>query len=133
MKAMDVMVRDVVTVKPDDSVSEVVKLLAEHDVSAVPVVSADGQVVGMISEADLMRRPEIGTEKHRPRSQARRRARAPRARLPDKGGARLPSRIPIHDVKQRLACLLCARPEPNRRGGRAETRKNGSAYHVFVS
>jgi CBS domain-containing protein len=66
MKAMDVMVRDVVTVKPDDSVSDVVKLLAEHDVSALPVVSADGQVVGMISEADLMRRPEIGTEKHRP-------------------------------------------------------------------
>src|SRR5256885_9858644 len=55
MKAMDVMVRDVVTVKPDDSVSEVVKLLAEHDVSALPVVNADGQVVGMISEADLMR------------------------------------------------------------------------------
>jgi len=66
MKAMDVMVRDVMTVKPDDSVSDVVKLLAEHDVSALPVVSADGQVVGMISEADLMRRPEIGTEKHRP-------------------------------------------------------------------
>jgi CBS domain-containing protein len=65
MKAMDVMVRDVVTVKPDDSVAEAIKLLAEHDVSALPVVD-DGQVVGMISEADLMRRPEIGTEKHRP-------------------------------------------------------------------
>jgi CBS-domain-containing membrane protein len=66
MKAMDVMVRDVVTVKPDDSVSEVVKLLAEHDVSALPVLADGGKVVGMISEADLMRRPEIGTEKHRP-------------------------------------------------------------------
>ena len=66
MKAMDVMVRDAVTVKPDDSVADVVKLLAEHDVSALPVVDNGGQVVGMISEADLMRRPEIGTEKHRP-------------------------------------------------------------------
>ena len=51
MKAMDVMVRDVVTVKPNDSVAEVIKLLAEHDVSALPVVSANGEVVGMISEA----------------------------------------------------------------------------------
>jgi CBS domain-containing protein len=34
MKALDVMVRDVVTVKAEDSVAEAVRLLAEHDVSA---------------------------------------------------------------------------------------------------
>jgi CBS domain-containing protein len=65
MKAMDVMVRDVITVKPGDDVAEAVKLLAEHDVSALPVVDDAGTVVGVISEADLMRRGEIGTEKHR--------------------------------------------------------------------
>lgn len=66
MKAMDVMVRDVVTVKPDDDVAKVVRLLAEHDVSALPVVDDDDNVVGVISEADLLHRKEIGTEKQRP-------------------------------------------------------------------
>jgi len=66
MKAMDVMTRDVVTVTPDDAVADAIKLLAEHDVSALPVVDDEGSVVGIISEADLVHRDEIGTEKHRP-------------------------------------------------------------------
>jgi CBS domain-containing protein len=53
MKALDVMVRNVVTVKPDDAVADAVKLLAEHDVSALPVVDDGNNVVGIISEADL--------------------------------------------------------------------------------
>jgi len=66
MKAMDVMVRDVVTVKPETDVASAIKLLIEHDISALPVVDDAGAVVGMLSEADLVRREEIGTEKHRP-------------------------------------------------------------------
>jgi CBS domain-containing protein len=67
MKAMDVMVRDVVTVRPDDDVAEAIKLLMVNDISALPVVNVSGTVVGVLSEADLMHRPEIGTEKHLPR------------------------------------------------------------------
>ena len=66
MKALDVMIRDVVTVKPDDQVAEAVKLLAEYDVSALPVVDDGNNVVGIFSEADLLHRQEIGTEKYRP-------------------------------------------------------------------
>jgi CBS domain-containing protein len=66
MKAMDVMVRNVLTVKPDTGVTEVARLLVENDISAVPVVDDQGKMVGIISEADLMRRKEIGTEKRRP-------------------------------------------------------------------
>jgi CBS domain-containing protein len=66
MRAVDVMVRDVVTVHPDTDVAEVVKLLSKHDVSALPVVDARNHLLGVISEADLVRRVEIGTEKHRP-------------------------------------------------------------------
>ncbi len=66
MKAMDVMVRDVVTVSPDDDVADAIQLLADYDVSALPVVDDDENVVGIISEADLLHREEIGTEKHRP-------------------------------------------------------------------
>ncbi|MCK9908495.1 CBS domain-containing protein [Microbacteriaceae bacterium K1510] len=65
MKAMDVMVRDVVTVGPDDDVADAIKLLAAYDVSALPVVEEDDKVIGIISEADLVHREEIGTEKHR--------------------------------------------------------------------
>jgi CBS domain-containing protein len=66
MRAIDVMVRDVVTVRSDTEVVDAIKLLAEHDVSAVPVLDKDGNLIGMLSEADLIHRAEIGTEKHRP-------------------------------------------------------------------
>ncbi len=66
MRAIDVMVRDVVTVHPDTDVADAVKLLSEHDVSALPVVDEHAHLVGIISEADLVHRVEIGTDKHRP-------------------------------------------------------------------
>src|SRR5271168_4508213 len=66
MRAIDVMVRDVVTVHPDTDVAEAIKLLAEHDLSALPVVDPAGNLVGVLSEADLIHRVEIGTEKRRP-------------------------------------------------------------------
>jgi len=56
MRAIDVMVRDVVTVRPDTDVAEAIKLLSEHDVSALPVVDAVGNLVGIFSEADLIHR-----------------------------------------------------------------------------
>src|SRR5262252_8733685 len=62
MRATDVMVRNVIAVRPETEVAEAVKLLTEHDVSALPVIDADGRLVGILSEADLMRRVEIGTE-----------------------------------------------------------------------
>ena len=60
------MVRDVVTVRPDTDVADAIKLLSEHDVSALPVVDEASNLVGMLSEVDLIHRAEIGTEKHRP-------------------------------------------------------------------
>jgi CBS-domain-containing membrane protein len=46
-------------------VGEVAKLLLEHRISAVPVVDSDGRLLGIVSEGDLMRREETGTEAHR--------------------------------------------------------------------
>jgi CBS domain-containing protein len=66
MRAMDVMVRDVATTSPDEDVAHVIDLWAKHDASSLPVVDANGKVVGMIGELDLIRRTEIGTEKHHP-------------------------------------------------------------------
>ncbi|HWB49580.1 MAG TPA: CBS domain-containing protein [Stellaceae bacterium] len=63
MNAADVMVRDVVTVHPETDVADAVKLLVERDISALPVVDQGDNLVGIISEADLLHRAEIGTEK----------------------------------------------------------------------
>jgi len=66
MKAADVMVRDVITVKPNDEVDHAIKLLVDNDISELPVIDDDGKVVGVLSEADLIHREEIDTEKHHP-------------------------------------------------------------------
>jgi CBS domain-containing protein len=65
MKASDVMVRDVITVLPETSVSDAAKVLLDRGISAVPVVDQDGRLVGIVSEGDLMRRAEIGTQRRR--------------------------------------------------------------------
>jgi CBS domain-containing protein len=55
LSAADIMTREVVTARPEDPVSKVAGLLAEHAISAVPVCDAQGKVIGMVSEGDLMR------------------------------------------------------------------------------
>jgi CBS domain-containing protein len=62
MHASDVMTRNVITVDPDTTVQDVAGLLSERGISGVPVVDATGQLVGIISEGDLLRRAEIGTD-----------------------------------------------------------------------
>jgi CBS-domain-containing membrane protein len=63
MNAADVMVTKVITVQPDASVGEVAKILLANRISAVPVVDKSGGLLGIVSEADLIRRAEIGTER----------------------------------------------------------------------
>jgi CBS-domain-containing membrane protein len=62
MRAKDVMTADVICVAPDASVIDVAELLVSHRISAVPVVSG-GTLVGIVSEASLMHRHEIGTSR----------------------------------------------------------------------
>ena len=62
MNASDIMTADVVTVAPGTRLEEVVRLMLAHRISGLPVL--DGAVVvGMITEGDLLRRPENGTER----------------------------------------------------------------------
>jgi CBS-domain-containing membrane protein len=65
MKARDVMVSPVITAKPNASVKEVAQILLKNQVSAVPVVDDAYKLVGIVSEGDLMRRADLGTERHR--------------------------------------------------------------------
>jgi CBS domain-containing protein len=54
MKLREIMTRDVSTVTPETSLRDLAMLLSERQISGVPVVDADGVVVGVISEADLL-------------------------------------------------------------------------------
>jgi CBS domain-containing protein len=65
MLAKDVMTTQVVTVEADTPVQRIAEILLAHRISAVPVVDASGGIVGIVSEGDLMRRAETGTERHR--------------------------------------------------------------------
>ncbi len=54
MLAKDIMTRDVITVRPEDEVEKVAQLLLENKISGIPVVDENHQVIGMITEKDLM-------------------------------------------------------------------------------
>lgn len=65
MKARDVMVSPVITVKPSFSVKEAAQIFIDRRISAVPVVDDQGKLVGIVSEGDLLHRSEAGTERKR--------------------------------------------------------------------
>lgn len=66
MIVSDVMTRKVIAVAPDDTVEHATNLMLRHGISGLFVVDAKGTLVGVITEGDLLRRDEIGTERHRP-------------------------------------------------------------------
>lgn len=65
MQAKDVMTTDVVTVSPDTPVRDIAALFLKHRISGVPVINGTGAILGMVSEGDLMHRPELGTDQQR--------------------------------------------------------------------
>ncbi len=62
MQAQDVMTPWVATIGAGATVQEAARLMLERRISALPVVDGKDRVVGIVSEGDLMRRPELGTD-----------------------------------------------------------------------
>lgn len=50
----EVMTPSPITVKPETPLKEAIALLVEHKISGMPVINDDGELVGVISESDLM-------------------------------------------------------------------------------
>src|SRR5246127_3866783 len=67
MRARDVMVRAVATTTPETTVEKVARLMINLRISGVPVRDRNGQLVGIVTEGDLLRRVETGTERQRSR------------------------------------------------------------------
>lgn len=62
MKARDLMTSPVICVGLSATARDVAKLIVEKRISAVPVLDAAGKLVGIVTEGDLLRRVESGTE-----------------------------------------------------------------------
>lgn len=56
MRVEELMTKAVISIGPETTLRQVAGLLARERISGVPVVDADGYVVGVISEADILRR-----------------------------------------------------------------------------
>ena len=61
MIAADVMTPDVICAAPETPLPELVRLMLDNRISALPIVE-DGRIVGIVSEGDLLHRAETGTE-----------------------------------------------------------------------
>jgi CBS-domain-containing membrane protein len=61
MRVADIMSKQLVVLMPGHSVRHAARMLLEHRISGIPVVDAD-KVVGILTEGDLLRRVELGTE-----------------------------------------------------------------------
>ena len=65
MNAADVMTTDVVSAAPGTPLAELIHLMLDNRISAIPVLE-HGRIIGIVSEGDLVRRAETGTEVRRP-------------------------------------------------------------------
>jgi CBS domain-containing protein len=70
MQARDVMVGGVISVGPNMPVQIAANAMVSNGVSALPVIDIYAKLVGIVSEGDLIRRVEIGTEWHHSRGEA---------------------------------------------------------------
>jgi CBS domain-containing protein len=67
MKVREIMIPRVISVEADASVMQAVRLMLQNRISGLPVVGSKGELVGMVTEGDFLRRGEIGTQRRRPR------------------------------------------------------------------
>lgn len=67
MSAADIMTRQLITVTSQTTIKDAARLLLQYGISGLPVLNSNGELVGILSEGDLLRRTEIGTERHHSR------------------------------------------------------------------
>jgi CBS domain-containing protein len=59
MQTKQVMAKNIVSVRPENSVRHGAQVMLDHDVSGLPVVDGDARLVGIVTEGDLLRRAEL--------------------------------------------------------------------------
>jgi CBS domain-containing protein len=66
MKVADVMTPRVLSTRPDATLKQAAELMLAHGISGLVVADAKGELAGVVTESDLLRREELDTERHRP-------------------------------------------------------------------
>jgi CBS domain-containing protein len=66
MIVSDVMTPRVISIAPDATVEQAAQKMLDQDISGLLVVDAKGELAGILTEGDLLRRNEIGTQQERP-------------------------------------------------------------------
>jgi len=66
VRTSEIMTSPVITITPATSIAGAARLMLQHRISGLPVVNPKGEVVGIITEADLLRRAETGSVPHHP-------------------------------------------------------------------
>jgi CBS domain-containing protein len=54
MQARDIMTREVITITPEVSLQDAARVLADYSISGMPVVDGERQMVGIVTEADII-------------------------------------------------------------------------------
>jgi CBS domain-containing protein len=67
MQVRDVMTQKVFSIGVDEATLKAARVMLQNKVSGLPVVDAEGNLVGIVTEGDFLRRGELGTQRQRPK------------------------------------------------------------------
>ncbi len=67
MQVRDVMTRNVISIAEGEAVLNAINAMLQNRISGLPVVDNQGNLAGMVTEGDFLRRGEIGTQRRRPK------------------------------------------------------------------
>ena len=67
MLVKDVMTTNVICIGADEPVLKAARLMLQNRISGLPVIDNEGELVGIVTEGDFLRRSELGTQRQRPK------------------------------------------------------------------
>ena len=67
MQVRDVMTQNVISVGADEPIVKAARLMLQNRISGLPVLDAEGELIGIVTEGDFLRRGELGTQRRRPK------------------------------------------------------------------
>ena len=67
MQVKEVMTANVVCIGTEEPVLKAARLMLQNRISGLPVIDKDGELVGIVTEGDFLRRSELGTQRQRPK------------------------------------------------------------------
>lgn len=67
MQVKDIMTTSVITIATDEPIVKAAGLMLQNRISGLPVIDREGELVGMVTEGDFLRRGELGTQRRRPK------------------------------------------------------------------